>query len=173
MTFISMIPGFMPFWNPLRVTSLALNVVSAVLSTLVAGVDLALGIIAQQKLATVLAEDGGAIAALGLQFYIAFGVAPWMGVAAVIALWAAVIVGSILLCDCCFGRIKWSFQVFEAVEQGETEFVPITDGEKAEARWYACCYGWRQGKKRKPRHKRTQVESPATDEKKGWLLRKG
>jgi len=173
MTFISMVPGFMPFWNPLRVSSLALNVVSAVLSTLVAGVDLAMGIVAQQKLATALAEEGGVLSTLGLQFYIAFGVAPFMGVAAVLVLWAAVIVGSILLCDCCFGRIKWSFQVFEPVEQGEAEFVPITDGEKAEARWYACCYGWRQGKRRKPRHKRTRVEPPATDEKKGWLLRKG
>jgi hypothetical protein len=173
MTFISMIPGFMPFWNPLRISSLTLNIISAVLSTLVASVDLAAGIIAQQQLATALAEYGGAISTLGIEFYITFGVAPWMGVAAVVVLWAAVVVGSILLCDCCFGRIVWGFQAFEAVEQGETEFVPITDGEKAEARWNACCYGWRQGKKRKPRHKRTQVESPATDEKKGWLLRKG
>jgi hypothetical protein len=162
-----MIPGLLPFWNPFRVFSLALNVLSAVLSTLVASVDLAIGLVAQQKLATVLAEDGNAISNLGLEFYIALGVAPWMGVAAVVALWAAVVVGSILLCDCC-RRITWSLRKFKSVSQGEeqseAEFTPTTDGEKAEARWYACCYGWRQGNKRRPRRKPTHVEKPATEE---------
>ena len=174
MTFFSMIPGFMPFYNPFRIASLALNITSAILSTLVAAVDLSIVIIAQKKLATVLAEEGSSIAYLGIQFSLSIGVAPWMGLAAVVVLWAAVIVGSIFLCDCCFGRIHWSLSGFGAVEQGEAESTEsVSDGDKALARWNSCCFGWRSEKRRKPRGKPAVVLPTPDEKKKGWLLRKG
>jgi len=167
-----MIPGFMPFWNTLRVSSLILNTVSAVLSTLVASVDFAIVLVAQQKLSSVLTQEGSVIATSGLQFYISFGTAPWMGLVAVAVLWTAVIIGGVLLCDCCFGRIKWNNHKFEAVEQGETTAPLTPDGKKAVARWYACCYGLRPGKQRKPPNNLTRT-APLDEEKKGWLLRNG
>lgn len=70
-----------------------------------ASIDIAIVAIARSKLATFTA-DGTIPSYLGLSFYIEFGKAPWMGLAAVIALWLAVIVGCALLCSCC-GRLEW------------------------------------------------------------------
>lgn len=174
MTFFSMMPGFMPFYNPFRVASLTINITSAVLSTLVAAVDLIIVVIAQQKLTAVIQQQGASIAHLGIEVSLSIGVAPWMGLVAVIVLWAAVIIGSILLCDCCFGRMHWSLRGFGAVEQGEAESsVTVSDGEKALARWNACCFGWRSERKRKPRGKPVVVLPTIDEKKKGWLLRKG
>ncbi|KIM31268.1 hypothetical protein M408DRAFT_320236 [Serendipita vermifera MAFF 305830] len=180
MTFLSMVPGFMPFWNPFRVTSLTFNIISAVLSTLVAAVDLAIVIVAQQKLTTLIQQQGDSIAHLGIEVSLSIGVAPWMGLAAAIVLWAAVIVGSILLCDCCFGRMHWSLRGFGAVRQGDFDGegedespVKVSDGEKALARWNACCFGWRAERRRKPRGSKLVVEPPVPEEKKGWLLNRG
>jgi len=102
LTLITLVPEVFLYSRRARITSLVFNIISAILSTLVTAVDLAIIIVARSKLQSVLAEVGAS--SLGLGFAILFGTAPWLSLVAVICLWGAVVTGSIVVCSCCVGK---------------------------------------------------------------------
>ncbi|KAJ7645403.1 hypothetical protein DFH06DRAFT_1279368 [Mycena polygramma] len=76
--------------HKLSILALVLSIITALVSTIVFAIDLALVIVAKSQV-TQLAE---------LQFAIQWGNAPWMGLAAVVLTWLAVIALSARACYC-------------------------------------------------------------------------
>jgi hypothetical protein len=130
-----------------------MNIISAILSTIVAAIDLTIIIIARNKLAALEAAPDNPAASLGLDVDIGFGPAPFMGLAAVFALWLAVVTGSILLCSCC-GYFTWDFRAvhlseeaadsFDA-EEGEELFGGNAEKMEEAMRWKVWWSQWRCG----------------------------
>jgi hypothetical protein len=102
LTLISLVPEVFWWSRRARIASLVINIISALLSTVVTAIDLAIIIVARSKLQSVLADVGAS--SLGFSFAILFGTAPWLSLVAVIFLWGAVVTGSIVVCSCCTGK---------------------------------------------------------------------
>ncbi|CAG7850786.1 SubName: Full=Uncharacterized protein {ECO:0000313/EMBL:CCA73442.1} [Serendipita indica DSM 11827] len=121
LTLLSLFPTFFPFSRFAQILSLILNIISAVLSTLVVAVDFAIVMIARNKLQALFPE-ASTISSLGMRFSLSFGNTVWMSVVAVVALWAAVIAGSIIVCSC-IGYIEWDDVDAEQLnKEGKTQF---------------------------------------------------
>lgn len=71
--------------------TLFLAIISGIVTTIVFGIDLALGIVARNELAQI--QD--------LKFEVVFGNGFWMVLVAVIAIWLAVVFLSARACYCC------------------------------------------------------------------------
>ncbi|PVF97017.1 hypothetical protein CPB86DRAFT_735665 [Serendipita vermifera] len=153
LTLITIVTSLFPFIRATRVLCLILNIISAILSTIVAGIDLSIIIIARNKLAALESAPGNPAASLGLDVAIGFGPAPWMGLMAVFALWLAVVTGSILLCSCC-GYCTWDAHAIDiAVEEeglvvgldedGEDVFGGNAEQREEAIRWKLWWQQWR------------------------------
>jgi len=90
LSFITLISSLFLASHSLSILSLVLAIITALVSSVVSAIDLALVIVAKSKVTTV--EP--------LQFAIQWGNAPWMGLAAVILTWLAVITLSARACYC-------------------------------------------------------------------------
>jgi len=77
--------------HPLSILALVLAIITALVSSVVFAIDLALVIVAKNEVSQISQE---------LQFAIQWGNAPWMGLAAVILTWLAVVALSARACYC-------------------------------------------------------------------------
>ncbi|KAJ7250913.1 hypothetical protein B0H12DRAFT_659724 [Mycena haematopus] len=78
--------------HKLSILSLVFAIITALISSVVFAIDIAIVVIAKQQVPTLAAD--------GLQFAIGWGNAPWMGLVAVILTWLSVIVLSMRACYC-------------------------------------------------------------------------
>lgn len=164
LTLISLVPEVFWYSRAARITSLVINVISAILSTVVTAIDLAIIIVARSKLQAVLTSAGAS--SLGFSFAILFGTAPWLSLAAVICLWAAVVTGSIVVCSCCTGKDNLLESTSSATQEEEAreaevearaevlaeEIVEEREEEARERRW------WKRRSRKRNHHddKRTE-----------------
>jgi len=90
LSFVTLISSLFLASHPLSILALVLAIITALVSSVVFAVDLALVIVAKNEVSQL--ED--------LQFAIQWGNAPWMGLAAVILTWLAVVALSARACYC-------------------------------------------------------------------------
>jgi hypothetical protein len=90
LSFVTLISSLFLASHPLSILALVLAIITALVSSVVFAVDLALVIVAKNQVSQL--ED--------LQFAIQWGNAPWMGLAAVILTWLAVVALSARACYC-------------------------------------------------------------------------
>ena len=85
--------------NGARVFSLVITIISAILSTVVFGIDVAIVNAARIGVKEYLGES--------TNISILYGREVWMSLVAVILLWIAVVSHSLVSCYCC-GRVRWN-----------------------------------------------------------------
>jgi hypothetical protein len=90
LSFVTLISSLFLASHSLSILALVLAIITALVSSVVFAVDLALVIVAKNQVSQL--ED--------LQFAIQWGNAPWMGLAAVILTWLAVVALSARACYC-------------------------------------------------------------------------
>ena len=81
-----------------RIFSLVINIIGAILSTVVFGIDVAIVNAARIGVKEYLGEN--------TNISILYGREVWMSLVAVILLWTAVVSHSLVSCYCC-GRVRW------------------------------------------------------------------
>lgn len=82
-----------------RISSLVLNIIGAILSTVVFGIDVSIVTVARAGVKKYLGEN--------TNISILYGREIWMSLAAVALLWIAVVSQSVVSCYCC-GRVRWN-----------------------------------------------------------------
>ncbi|KAG8837946.1 hypothetical protein FRC20_006551, partial [Serendipita sp. 405] len=95
MTLVTMVPSVLLFSHSARIVTLVLNVFSAILSTVVSALDIAIILVAKTQIIRA-QELYDMEENLGLKFRLSFGNAPWLGLVATVVLWAAVVAGSVV-----------------------------------------------------------------------------
>ncbi|KAG8830318.1 hypothetical protein FRC17_005075 [Serendipita sp. 399] len=150
-TLINLVPSILLFSKAARIVTLVLNVLSALLSTVVSALDIAIILVAKNQIIQA-QERYGITESFGLEFRLLFGNAPWLGLAATVLLWAAVVAGSIVVCAC-MGRMRWDED----------------DGEECDVRGQG--QGQVVGGGKGNNESGEEVEGGEQKEKKGWGYR--
>lgn len=111
----------------MAIFALVLAIVTAILSTLAAVIDIALVAVAKNKVGSI----------TEFSFTVGWGNAPWMTLVSAIFLWVVVVLYSILLCGCCgVSRqlwVRYVLSVFLIVNYVFDWFIAMTKRRKAPA----------------------------------------